>query len=1328
LISWRKIFLWVGGSFGALFAALAVLLVVGLYTPLGHRTIAALVRPLTGGNVAVYGLSGSLSNHLRITRLELSDERGTWLRLDDLILDWNAFAIVKNHIEAARAVASHGILLRQPISSGKASAITLKIGDLSLRRLDVKTIDAGRSAALTIAGSLDYRSSNEVQLKIVATRIDDFGRYRIDGRISNGLASGFIEIAEANSGLVGDLLGLPGLGSVNLDARAMITGTRNSLSLRASMGQLHTVAAGGIDIGARTGDLAFTMDSQALRPRQDIGWQSLSAKGWIRGPFAAPDVNATLHVQNSFAFGFGARALALELIGGGGTARLTGSIEQLTVPGSQPSLFAANPLRVSADANLSTKSRPIRFQLDHPIFEMQGTATTTGMTAANATVHLPSLSPYASGLDINGSATFRAQINETQPGYFLAQLHGDIAARGTGLPARLLGPNAAVTLRASMVGPVLQSASGDLRGQSLSVRFQGSGSSRPNYDWNLVVPDLSRITSVLTGSLQLGGNLTGILGDLRAVANGTADMGTKTLTKQRIAIEATATGLPNIKSGDIRASGRFAGGPIVLASTISPGASGTRIFIRHGTWKSAQLSGDVILANSASAKGVLTLHMSNLTDLAPLLGQISGTLDANATVTSIGSAIEVVPQVTLRALRYESVAANRINLSGKVVGLSRPVSDLKAVASGLSLGNVGGDAELTLNGPLNNLAVQTSSKLSADGNPIAIEANGDANAETRQITLQKFNASWQQVAFILMTPTRFDLTNGVALSTLRAKIGTGMLTVAGSLYPKLSLAASATGVTPKMVEPLLPLALDGTFSASTTLSGTLAAPMGDIAIHGRDIRIRQGPLGASANSLEAHGTLQGDLIAVNASLSGDKAIQLVANGRIPLTLTNPIALAAKGNADLALLAAPLAATGQSLRGTVTIDIRVGGTWALPQASGSMEVANGEFQDFTRGIRLRNLDGRLEAEGRGIRIVNLSANAGNGTLMASGTIDFATPGVPVNITIDAKNARPITSDLLDATLQTDLTLTGKLRQRLTLDGEVKVLNANINVPEKFPASVAEIEIRRGGQQAPALPFPKNVIALNLTVSSTGQLFVRGRGVDAEFSGSLKIRGTSAAPQVLGALDMRRGTFSLAGTTLNFQSGKISFDGASLRNRLDPTLDFVAQTTSNGVTATLNLSGYASAPKVQLTSTPNLPQDEIMARLLFQQSATQLSALQIAEIADAITSLSGAGSGLNPVGSLRKSLGLDRLAVGSASSANGGSSQATIEAGKYISRNIYVGTTQNVSGGTRAIVQVDITKHLKAQAAVSMNAHPTNTTPLTQAQDTGDSVGLMYQFEY
>jgi translocation and assembly module TamB len=233
------------------------------------------------------------------------------------------------------------------------------------------------------------------------------------------------------------------------------------------------------------------------------------------------------------------------------------------------------------------------------------------------------------------------------------------------------------------------------------------------------------------------------------------------------------------------------------------------------------------------------------------------------------------------------------------------------------------------------------------------------------------------------------------------------------------------------------------------------------------------------------------------------------------------------------------------------------------------------------------------------------------------------------------------------------------------------------------------------------------------------------MDAVMGGRFALGGTTTEPQISGGFDLVRGTYSLAGQTLTFDSGRVRFDGTGVRHRLDPSLDFKASTQSGGVTATLAITGYASAPKLQLSSTPALPQDEIIAHLLFQQSVKQLTPLQLANIAQALASLGGVGGGFDALGTVRRSLGLDRLAVGSATS--GTTSQTTVEAGRYVGHGVYVGVKQSLSGGTQTQVQVDITRRLKAQATVSA-ATNADAASGTAARDYGGSVGLSYQLEY
>ncbi|MBV8915224.1 MAG: translocation/assembly module TamB domain-containing protein [Acetobacteraceae bacterium] len=442
--------------------------------------------------------------------------------------------------------------------------------------------------------------------------------------------------------------------------------------------------------------------------------------------------------------------------------------------------------------------------------------------------------------------------------------------------------------------------------------------------------------------------------------------------------------------------------------------------------------------------------------------------------------------------------------------------------------------------------------------------------------------------------------------------------------------------------------------------------------------------------------------------------RLDVNGQAPLG-AGPLALRAAGTLDLAWLDPILTAGGRQARGRLTLDASIAGTAAAPRMTGSMQLANGEVQDFTQGLRVRNIAATLRADGDTVRIANLTGRAGAGSVSVTGSVGVLAPGVPLDLTITASNARPITSDQLQMDLDANLTLRGRAEEVTNLGGRVLIRRAEIRIPESLPPTVAALDVIRPGQKAtaPAKAGPTPSIVLNLQVDAPQQVFVRGRGIDAEMSGALRIRGSASKPQVAGGLEMRNGQLSLAGTTLTFSRGKVGFDGTGLNDKIDPTLDFEASSTANNVTATLDITGYASAPKIKLSSVPDLPQDEVIAYLLFRRSIKELGPFQYASIVASLAELTGVGGGgLNPLDRVRTGLGLDRLSVGSASSGSG----ATVEAGRYVANGVYLGAKQGTSGsGTGATLQIDITKGLKLETDVGTGSG-------------GNQVGVTYQFEY
>jgi translocation and assembly module TamB len=516
----------------------------------------------------------------------------------------------------------------------------------------------------------------------------------------------------------------------------------------------------------------------------------------------------------------------------------------------------------------------------------------------------------------------------------------------------------------------------------------------------------------------------------------------------------------------------------------------------------------------------------------------------------------------------------------------------------------------------------------------------------------------------------------------------------------------------------------------------LSAPTGKVSLDARDIRFASDQaLGLPALNLSARADLAGDTAALDVQLSAGKASLFAMTGNTPLSVGGKYDLKLNGKLDLAVANPFFEARGLHVGGDLTVDANVTGKIDAPQIVGAVKLAGGNLKDYVRGMNLTNMTAEIDGSEGTLQIKTFKASAGSGIVSMSGSIGALQPKIPLDLKLSASNAQMVTSSLVTANLNADLAIKGTALERLAVTGSAHVNRAVIGIPDSLPPDVAVLDVRRRGKHPQAAAAKPLVIGLDLTLDAPREILVQGRGLDAELGGSLRIRGTTDAPQVSGpGFDLLRGTFALAGSTLTFDNtSRVSFDGAGLRkSNLDPTLDFTAKSTVQNITVQLHIYGYADAPKFEFSSpsNPGLAPDEIMALLLFGQSASQLSALQVAQVGAALATLSGVGgSGGNPLTKLQKSLGLDRLNVGAntVTTPTGGTenSGAAIQAGRYISKRVYIEGKQSTTGTSQVQVDVDLTKHLKLQTRLGNGTAIQGTTP---DNDPGSSIGLSYQIEY
>ena len=1321
----------------AIIVLLPVLLVGGLVLALntapGRTQAERLIAQFTGGMVVAQGLGGRFPDALTLRHLEVHDAQGPWLTADDVVLDWSPAALLHRQASIQVLSAARLDVARRPAASPAPAQpaapskpftlpVRVTIDHLAIARATLAQPVAGLPAVLALEGRADLPSLTAGTADLTATVPGSPARYALTATIADDRIDAHLVLAEPPGGLIAHAAALPDIGALHLDAT--VAGPRSALVtvLALEAGPLSAKATGTVDLVANRLALDATAAAAAMQPAPGVSWQAAALQAHVAGPFTAPDATGHLVVTAPAAAGAALRSLTADLSGNAGQVSIDAVADGVRLPGPNPALLEAAPLRLTATTRLDDPARPVRFTLAHPLLAAEGTARTAGAPSAHVTLHLPDLAPLGALAAQVVAGHTDLVLDATQAdGATALDVRGTLAlTAGPGPSAALIGPDAKLAVSAKLTGGTVILNALSLDGAALTVAAHGTNAPDGlDVTAAVTVPKLALLAPTLTGDAHLFAHVHGPADALAADVVLTGDVGAPGVPRGPVRVDAALTGLPAAPAGHATATGTFLGAPVDLALDATRAADGAlHAVIRKADWRSFHAEGDLTLPQGATLPlGRVALRMTRLDDLRPLVGQpVSGGVTATATLSQ--GAVELEAEARQAGLPTAHVAHATVH--ARVADpLVHPSVTAALEADGIAAGATTGTARLTVTGPEAALALKTTATLDSAGTRTVIAGAALLDAAAKRLRLDTLTVSASNAALApetirLLAPATVTFANGLALDRLRLGVRQAVLDVSGRVSPTLD--ATVTLRTPADIAAILSsaYALDGTVALDAKLSGTPASPGGTVRLTATGLRARGGQARAfPAANLTATATLAGQSARLDARLTAGNA-QLAAQGTVPLSPAGSLNLRTTGTLDLALLDPILTPSGRRAQGRVSLDLVAAGSVAAPAVSGTVQLAGGEIQDFAQGVRISDLAGTLRAEGQTLRLVSLTGKAGPGTVAASGTIGAFAPGLPLDLVLTLRNARPLASDTITAALDADLTLKGPAAA-VQAAGRILVRGAELRIPKTLPASVVVLDVRRPGDKPRVATGPATAVGLDLTIDAPSGVFLRGRGVDAELGGSLRIRGSSVAPQVGGGLELRRGTVSIAGTTLTFSRGKVGFDGTGVSGKIDPTLDFAADSGSPSVTATLAITGYVSKPKITLSSVPTLPQDEVLAYLLFKRSAKELGPFQIAEIAAALAELTGIGGegGLNPLDKVRKGLGLDRLSVGAGATPNSGPS---LEAGRYVGNGVYIGAKQGTTGGqTQATVQIDITKGLKLETDVGSGTG-------------GNQVGITYQFEY
>ncbi len=383
---------------------------------------------------------------------------------------------------------------------------------------------------------------------------------------------------------------------------------------------------------------------------------------------------------------------------------------------------------------------------------------------------------------------------------------------------------------------------------------------------------------------------------------------------------------------------------------------------------------------------------------------------------------------------------------------------------------------------------------------------------------------------------------------------------------------------------------------------------------------------------------------------------------------------------------------RTLGGRVRAQGTLSGTLADPQAVGDLTVTDGRFDDGPTGLTLRNLDLSANLARGAVDIVQASAVDGNGgSVKAGGRISLMRNG-DSSLRVDLSNFRLIDNQQATASATGQATIARGGDGKVKLSGDLRIDRADVSPILPAPSGVVLMEVVEKNRPARLIAAEATTPAraggpswaLDVKLQAPGKVFLRGRGLDVELSLDSRVTGTTAAPQLSGLARVVRGDYEFAGKRFDFDESSVVY----LSTRPDAIrLELSATREDPSLTAVVRIRGTAAKPEIVLTSTPTLPNDEVLSQVLFGRSASQLSALEAAQLASALSAMAG-GGGLDVIGNLRAFARLDRLSIG------GGDAQAgmTVSGGKYLTDDVYLELTGGGREGPSAQVEWRIRRTL------------------------------------
>lgn len=737
--------------------------------------------------------------------------------------------------------------------------------------------------------------------------------------------------------------------------------------------------------------------------------------------------------------------------------------------------------------------------------------------------------------------------------------------------------------------------------------------------------------------------------------------------------------------GHARVETSFKDDPVTLESNLSYEAPRLTLSDLKGTAPKVTISGGGVLSTESKIfDGILDVIASDLSHYDELAGiKLGGKLKANAVFNGSDTQTQSLDlSVKIDNGIVDSFSVKALSAEALIDDLTNPwPKSAKVNASSL---NLAPDVTInTINAAIND-AGNEKYKLSLKGSGhVTTPISFDGSAMLSNLTQG--------------TPNADDINFNVGH-------GGSSLNLSGLFHAdNMDLKLVAKDFRGKDIPADLPKQFEGMrINLNAAMTGAPSKPV-------TDVRILLNGLGAGAYqnaSITAKAQHDGQNVTAQVNGNGTGIRKLDGTTEFPLNLSimpfaftldkeAPLKGSIIADIDLGTLSPLFLPPTQNLIGGLNANGTITGTLSAPAPAANIRLVNAKFQDDANGIEVADINANADITKEKLTLLSLSATDGKeGKINGGGSLSFA--GQAANIKLGITNFNAPRSTLADGVWSADLSLQGSAENSMELNGGINVSQLNVMIPEKFSSSIPQLNIVEDEKENG--PSFLDRLALDIKIEAHNQVFVRGWGLDAEFGGDVAVSGTASAPQMNGILESRRGRFEEFGKRFTLARANLRFQGDVPPS---PYLDIEATTPAGDVTGSILMTGPVAKPSIKFASTPALPEDEVLSRILFGRDSARITPFQAVQLAQTIRRFSGEGGGgpgLDPLGMLRSATGLDDISVDTDETG-----AASVGVGKYLTDNVYLelgkGKAEN-SG--EATIKIEVTPSINVESRIGQDA--------------------------